>query len=241
MKRALIPLAALALTASLVAAPPEATAETAECTKVIDGFSSMDFTVGITRTKANELAVWTFKDCAVEKATAVIKAPRKTYRVALTKTGDDEPGALTEKWAGTFSVSPRTLGNSDAGVWPLTYTLTGVNPGSVSIGGHVRRATRATFNAGPEPVRNHRITYSGKLERADWNLHRYRGISRTVEVATPDAGGEEEVTVARFRTRANGTYRHTQTFPGPNRYWMTYRGTSVTAGTSSRPDWVAAP
>ena len=145
---------------------------------------------------------------------------------------------VTEKVPAHFSVTPRTLRNSDAGVWPLTYTLTGENPASVSIDGHVRRGTRATFNAGPEPVRNNKITFSGRLERADWNRHRYRGISRTVEIETPDAGGEESVAVARFTTRANGTYRHTQPFPGPNSYWLTYPGTKATAGTSSKPDHV---
>jgi hypothetical protein len=171
----------------------------------------------------------------------VIQAPRKTYRVTLTRTGDDEPGALSEKWAGPFSVSPRPLRNSDAGVWPLTYRVTGDHPESTTIDGYVRRATRASFNAGPEPMRNDTITYSGRVERADWTAHRYRGISRSVEVQTIEPGDHEYVDVAIFRTRGDGTYRHTQRFPGPNSYWLTYAGTAVTAPTSSKPDRVAAP
>jgi hypothetical protein len=240
MRRALVPLAALALAAALVASPPEAKAETSDCTKVIDGFYDMQFAVGITKTKTNELALWTLKGCGVQQAAAVIKAPRKTYRVTLTKTGDDEPGALTERWAGTFSVSPRTLRNSDAGAWPLTYRVTGDHPESTTIDGFVRRATRASFNAGPEPVKNDTIAYSGKLERADWTAHRYRGISRSVEVQTVEPGDHEYVDVATFRTRKDGTYRHTQRFPGPNSYWLTYAGTKATAGTSSKPDHVTA-
>jgi hypothetical protein len=233
-------IAALTLAGAFLGSPAPAMAAAPACAKVIDGFYDLQLAVGITKTKTAELAVFTLKNCDVEQATAVVKAPRKTYRVTLTKTSGD-PSDATDKWAGTISVHPKALRNTDAGVWRVTYDVTGATSDSASIDGHLRRGTRASFNAGPEPVRNNRITFSGKLERADWTTHRYRGIARSIAIQATGPDEDEPLTVATLTTRKVGTYRHTQRFPGPHRYWMSYAGTSATAGTSSKPDWVAAP
>ena len=71
--------------------------------------------------------------------------------------------------------------------------------------------------------------------------HRYRGISRLVDVQVVPPGDHEYVEVATFKTRTDGTYRHSQKFPGPNAYWLACAGTNATAGVSSKPDYIAAP
>lgn len=240
MKRAVTTMAALALTGAFLGSPSHAEAAVPGCSSVIDGFYDLQLAVGITKTKTAELAVFTLKDCDVQRASAIVKAPRKTYRVALTKIAGD-PSDATDRWTANFSVNPKALRNIDAGVWPVTYAVTGAASASASIDGHVRRGTRASFNAGPEPVRENRITFSGKLERADWTNHRYRGISRPIAIEATGPDEDEPLIIARLTTRKDGTYRTTQRFPGAHRYWMSYAGTSVTAGTSSRPDWVPTP
>lgn len=240
MRRPLTILATLALTGGLLSAAPSARAETPDCTNPIDGFSDVELVLGITKTKTDEVGVYTLKGCAVDGATAVITSPRKTYRIQLTKAADD-PTSASDYWVGHLSLNPTKLRNSDAGVWPVSYEVTGDDAATGKLDGHVRRATRATFNAGPEPVRNDTITYSGKLERADWSAHRYRGISRLVDVQAVPPGDHEYVEIATFKTRKDGTYRYSQKFPGPNAYWLAYAGTNATAGVSSKSDYVAAP
>ena len=239
MRRPLAILATLALTGGLLGSAPSAHADTPDCTHPIDGFSDVELVLGITKTKTDEVGVYTLKGCDVDGATAVIKAPRTTYRIKLTKAPDD-PTSPSNYWVGRLSLNPTKLRNGDAGVWPVTYQVTGDDAATGKLDGHVRRATRATFDAGPEPVKNDTITYSGKLERADWAASRYRGISRSVTVQTVPPGDHEYVDVATFRTRKDGTYRYTQKFPGPNSYWLAYAGTDVTAGLSSKPDHVDA-
>jgi hypothetical protein len=51
VKRPLVLTAAVALAGALLGPAPQATAEVPDCTQVIDGFSSIQFAVGITKTK----------------------------------------------------------------------------------------------------------------------------------------------------------------------------------------------
>jgi hypothetical protein len=53
----------------------------------------------------------------------LVKAPRKTYRVALTKIEGD-PSDATDNWTAESSVNPG-LEEHRRGVWPVTYTVTG--------------------------------------------------------------------------------------------------------------------
>jgi hypothetical protein len=113
----------------------------------------------------------------VSGTNATVKSPSRTTKVTL-KNACTSNGLV--RWTGQLKISPKSLHNSDAGAWTITYTATGDHPQSVTVDGDVRRASRATFNAGPQPVRNNTITFSGKLERANWNTRHYAGYSRKV-------------------------------------------------------------
>jgi hypothetical protein len=122
---------------------------------------------------------------------------------------------------------------------PTTYRVTGAGIDELTVSNEVLRASRMTFNAGPEPVRNNRITYSGKVERASWNSRRYFGWrGRTVRVTAfyEDHGNSEQV--AAPVTRRHGTYRLTQRFPGTAEYHADVARTSTTAAAHSRTDHV---
>jgi hypothetical protein len=163
-------------------APARATASCPDPTQIIDDEATIpqEVVVGTKHTKRMVLDVWANADCGVTGASAIVDAPRRDFGVRLTKVGTING---YDHWQGSLRIRPRTLRNSDAGIWPTTYRVTGAGIDELTVSNEVLRASRMTFNAGPEPVRNNRITYSGKLERASWNSRRYFGWrGRTVRV-----------------------------------------------------------
>ena len=243
MKRLSTVAVATALSAGLLGLAPEATAAPPTCPDaahpIVSVSDDFDLTVGTKKVQKTDLDVLVDDRCGVDKVVAVVTSPRRTYRVTLTE-GSDDPTSHTTGFSGTLRVDPDDLRNSDAGLWAVSYRVNDDSTKVATGSGRVRRATRVSFNAGPEPVRNNTITFSGKLERADWNKSRYRGIRGDVRVVVEVCCEEDDV-VARFTTRSNGKYRVTQTFPGPDDYSLVYAGSDTTAGTKSRVDRVDAP
>ena len=220
------------------AAPVRATASCPDPTQIIDAEATIpqEVVVGTKYTKRMVLDVWANTDCGVTEASAIVDAPRRDFGVKLTKVGTING---YDHWQGSLSIEPRSLRNSDAGTWPTTYRVNGAGIDELTVSNKVLRASRLTFNAGPEPVRNHRITYSGRLERASWNSLRYLGWSgRTLPVIAfyEDHGNSEQV--AAPVTRRDGTYRLTQRFPGSAEYHADVARTSTTAAAHSRTDHV---
>jgi hypothetical protein len=220
-------------------APVPATASCPDPAQIIDDEATIpqEVVVGIKKTKKMVLDVYADSDCAVTEASAIVDAPRKEYGVKLTKVGTING---YDHWQGSLSIAPRTLRNSDAGTWPTTYRVNGAGVDELTVDNKVLRASRLTFNAGPEPVRNSRITYSGKLERASWNRLRYYAWGgRTVSVVGffEDHGVSKEV--ATPVTSAKGTYRHTQRVPGADEYSANVARSSTTAAAHSRTDHVS--
>jgi hypothetical protein len=240
-------LAGLALTASLAGLAPTATASDFDCedpAHPINVGRGLEVVVGTKKTQTGDLVVYTNRGCAVDGAVAVITSPRTTFRVPLKKAAADEDDPYTA-WRGSVRIKPSELRNSDAGVWTVRYEVDGGTPGTsetTTVDGHVRRATRASFNAGPEPVPNDRLTFTGTLERADWNTHHYRGVAKPVVVQTQDKDDDSRtVDVVTLTTKKNGTFRKTVAFPGAGPYWVRFEGGTVSAPTTSRVDRVAAP
>jgi hypothetical protein len=244
MHRPTSALAATALAAGLLGLAPQAQAAPT-CpapAHPIDGYGAVDVAVGTKKVVTVDLDVAALQGEDVEGAVAHLSGPRRSYHVTLEPGPVPAPGEGPRKWSGSVRLDPRDLRNSDAGTWELRYTVTGNGTSeSVTTEAKIRRATRATFNAGPEPVRHDRLTFSGQLERASWNTRHYSGVSKTVVVRMVDAGGEEDADVVTLETRSDGTYRRTVAFPGPNRYWLAYEGGTVSAPTQSRVDRVDAP
>lgn len=205
----------------------------------IRGYNHLDAAVG-TRVTTFELGVYPDKGCGVTGGVAVVTSARHTYRVTLHQRtgGADDP---FETWVGDLRLQPKTLRNSEAGTWTVRYEVSGEHPDTTDDPvGQVVRQTRLSFDAGPEPVRKDRITFSGRLERANWNTRRFSGISKQVHVNRIDEGGGFSE-VAAPTTRDSGRFSVTQAFPGAGTYQVYYPGGTVSASVYSRTDRVAAP
>lgn len=239
MKRLAGALAATALTGGLLGLAPQASAAPTcpDLSHMIVGFGAPDVAVGTKKVKTMNLEVFTDSSCDISQATAVLTGPRTTYRVKLHPAA---PKKDTVAWTGKVRLDPKKLRNADAGTWKLRYEVSRDDAAqAVNDDVSVRRATRVSFNAGPEPVKNGKLTFSGKLERASWNSHRYAGVSKPLVVHAYDKAHQGEVDVLAFSSAKKGSYRQTVKFPGTNTYWVTFDGGTVSAPTESRKDRVA--
>lgn len=195
--------------------------------------------VGTTKTQKLKLDLYTLTGCGATTAKATVRGPRSTHTVKLEVVSR---GVEQVHWRGTLSIKPRSLSNADAGRWPTTFQVTGDNPDSYTVNSYVRRAVRISFNAGPEPVRGSRITYSGQLERASWDTHTYRDLARRqVSIIQVRLDEEDQDELAAVKTRADGTFRITRPYAGPGFYLARYEGTRYTSFGESRRDRVDTP
>jgi hypothetical protein len=241
MKHPLALLAATALASSLFAFVPVGEAHAAPVcadptqpinTDLDTGYS---IAVGTTKSQKLDLVVYTREGCDVTGATAKVTWPHGSRKVTLHKTVLPS-GEL--KWEGRLTVSPKTLRNSDAGVWPTTFTVTGEHTDTLTVDSAVLRASRLSFNAGPEPVQNGKISYAGKLERASWNSNTYHGYSQPIEIRHYFDPHEEPDILATPSTKSNGTFRVTQKFRGAGDYSAAYSGNGSTYPKVSAEDHV---
>jgi hypothetical protein len=220
-------------TASAAVCDPE---EAAAATSV----SSGSVAVGTTKTKTLTFDVYTKAGCT-DLVVAAVQDPRGAKWLVLSDVGLTSGGR--DHWQARLAIAPKTLENSDAGVWPVRYTIVdGEVARTAGEDAEVRRAARITFNAGPEPVRNGRITYSGTLERASWDTGRYRPYgNQRVDLHRTVPGDPEEDFIATVRTNREGRYRHTERFRGAGHYQSQSGTNRTTASAVSRVDAVAAP
>jgi hypothetical protein len=195
--------------------------------------------VGTTKTQKLRFDLYTRPGCDAAAATAAVRTPQGTRTVRLEEVSRD---AHRVQWSGALSIDPRKLRNEDAGWWRTTFRVTGPNPDTHTINSNVRRAVRISFNAGPEPVRNGRITYSGHLERASWDTRTYRDLAgRVVSIYQIRLDEEDMDEIDVTRTGADGRYRLTRPYYGPAFYVGVYNGTRYTAQKWSRRDRVDTP
>ena len=246
MKTFVAGLGTAALAASLLSSTGVAHAETqtAPCADprqpIVDFLTSdSHVVVGTQKTKRLRLSIYTHAGCDVSGAKATVQGPRSTRRVTLQPVASD--GEYVH-WQGSMAISPRSLRNSDAGAWRTTYRVRGEYSDTQTAASHVRRATRVTFNAGPEPVQNNRLTYRGHVERASWNTKRYHdSAGRLVTVTRIFLDEEDREGLAEPVTRSDGTFRVTRPYAGPGFYLAIVDGTRTTAGAESRRDRVDTP
>jgi hypothetical protein len=207
---------------------------------IIEGLGDLPtVAVGTTKTQKLRFDLYTRTGCGATGATVAVRTPQGTRTLKLKEASRD---AERVQWKGALSIAPRTLDDDDAGRWPTTFKVTGAVPDSHSFNSSVRRAVRISFNAGPEPVRKSRITYSGHLERASWDTRTYRDLrGRTVSIYQIRLDGEDMDEVAAAKTGADGRYRLTRRYSGPGVYVAVYDGTRYTAEKWSRRDRVLTP
>nr|WP_241837426.1 hypothetical protein [Streptomyces sp. CB02115] len=149
-----------------------------------------------------------------------------------------------EEW---LSIDPRhyEFGNEDAGTWKTAAKLY-LPKGAEDVDDEnlplqVKRATRVTVNAAPEPVvKGKTITVTGKVSRANWDTHTYQGYGgRSVSLQFKAAGSSSYKTVKKATSSRTGALKTTVKATGPGSWRWTYYGNSTSGPRSSSGDYVA--
>lgn len=142
---------------------------------------------------------------------------------------------------GTLVVDASKLSNAAAGEWVFDFDA-GADRGT-SRAVNVLRASRLSFDAGPEPLsHNRRLTFKGTLRAADWERGTYRGV-RHQEVSVFAIDGQTLPTwepLAVLQTTRHGRYRTRRQVAGPNRFQAVFLNHGGIAQAVSRIDVVAA-
>ncbi|MCG7208218.1 hypothetical protein [Streptomyces arenae] len=144
-------------------------------------------------------------------------------------------------------IDPRHVdfGNEDAGTWKTAGRV--FLPGDaqdtddLNLPLQVKRATRVTVDASPEPVAvGKAITVTGRVTRANWNTHTYQGYAgRTVSLQFKAAGASSYTTVKKVTSSSTGALRTTVKATKPGTWRWTYYGNSTSGAKSSTGDYVA--
>ncbi|MFD9095832.1 hypothetical protein [Streptomyces collinus] len=167
------------------------------------------------------------------------------YEVSDCKVVDKAKGICD--FAEWLYIDPRHLdfGNEDAGTWKTAgqVFLAGDadDTDDLNLPVQVKRATRVTVNASPEPVAaGGTITVTGKVTRANWDTHTYQGYAgRTVSLQFKAAGASSYTTVKKATSSGTGTLRTTVKATKPGTWRWTYYGNSTAGAKSSAGDYVA--
>ncbi|MFF2008461.1 hypothetical protein ACFVWY_05215 [Streptomyces sp. NPDC058195] len=149
-----------------------------------------------------------------------------------------------EEW---LYIDPRShdFGNEDAGTWQTAARVflagDAHDTDDKGLPLQIRRATRVTANASPEPaVKGKTITVTGRVTRANWDTHTYQGYAgRTVSLQFKAAGASSYTTVKKATSSRTGALKTTVKATGPGTWRWTYYGNSTSGAKSSTGDYVA--
>jgi hypothetical protein len=149
-----------------------------------------------------------------------------------------------EEW---LYIDPRNhdFGNEDAGTWKTAARVflagDAHDTDDVALPLQVKRATRVTVNASPEPVtRGKTITVTGRVTRANWDTHTYQGYAgRTVSLQFKAAGASSYTTIKKAKSSSTGALKTTVKATVPGTWRWTYYGNSTSGAKSSAGDHVA--
>ncbi|WP_128379717.1 calcium-binding protein [Streptomyces cavernae] len=153
--------------------------------------------------------------------------------------------ATTIKCAITATIDPQDLpGNSVAGKWYVAVDAYDEGNGGIAVNAyttvHVKRYSRLSVNASPEPVtRGKTITVTGRLTRADWETFDYRAYpNQPVKLQFRKAGASTFSTVKTVYTNSYGNLKTTVT-ASTDGYWRYFfPGTTTTAPVKATSDFV---
>ncbi len=165
-----------------------------------------------------------------------------------TSTGVDAEGAavVTENCSGTVDIHPLDLTIPDAGAsWhAIAYAFDSVGAGWAQQSGFtaptLRRYSRLTVNASPEPVtKGKTITIVGALTRANWYTHKYAGYTvQPVKLQFRPKTSSTYTTLKTVTTDSHGDLKTTSkaTVDG---YWRySFAGTATTPAVTPLGDYV---
>ncbi|MFH8374824.1 hypothetical protein ACH4A7_15010 [Streptomyces cyaneofuscatus] len=144
-------------------------------------------------------------------------------------------------------IEPRhtDFGNEDAGTWKTAARLR--LPGGArdiddkNLPLQVKRATRVTVNASPEPVgKGSTITVTGRVTRANWDTHTYQGYAgRSVSLQFKASGSSSYKTIKKVTSSGTGALKTTVKATVPGTWRWTYYGNTTSGAKSSAGDHVA--
>ncbi|MGC4986913.1 calcium-binding protein [Streptomyces sp. DT193] len=144
-----------------------------------------------------------------------------------------------------FTINPRRdLHNSLAGIWKVAIDVHAKDGDYVKAEGYttffMKRFSKLTANAAPEPVRKgSALTVTGKLSRANWDTHDYRGYAGQrgyLEFRTPGIDYYESLGYTPSSTTGTLSAKVTAS---SDRYWRyEFRPTTTTPGVKSTGDFV---
>ena len=147
----------------------------------------------------------------------------------------------------SIHIDPRhkDVTNGDTGTWRTraemcladgTYDMDDEN-----LPLQVKRATRLTVNATPEPVtKGKTLTVKGAVTRANWDTHTYQGYAgRTVSLQFKPSGASSYKTVKKVTSGSKGVLKTTVKATESGTWRWTYYGNSTSGARSSSGDHVA--
>ncbi|MFJ5050030.1 hypothetical protein [Streptomyces sp. NPDC088719] len=143
-------------------------------------------------------------------------------------------------------IDPRhtDFGNEDAGAWRTAARLflpkdsQDIDDENHSV--QLKRATRVTVNASPEPVvKGRTLTVTGKVTRANWDTHTYQGYGgRSVSLQFKPAGSSSYKTVKKATSSRTGALTTTVKATTAGTWRWTYYGNTTSGASSSSGDRV---
>lgn len=170
---------------------------------------------------------------------------------ADTMVGSDDPGtcttvnSTTANCSATITLPAAELYNSDAGTWKqggiAIDKKTNAQKWQSDLGTlPVRRATKLTADATPEPVKKGKtLTVTGKLTRADWQHGTYTAFTgQSVKLQFRKAGTSTYTTLKTITSSSTGALKTTVTAGSDGYYRYSYAGSTTSAGVSAAGDYV---
>lgn len=156
-------------------------------------------------------------------------------------------GGTTYTCKATFRMDPRNyLTNEDAGawkisLWAITDADTDVDTDNARTW-YLKRWSRLSNDAAPEPVaKGKTITITGKLERANWDTHKYAGYTQqTVRLQERSLTGSYATTSSHLTGTGSlaGVEKQTRTATADRCYRYKFEGTSTTPPVTATGDCV---
>ncbi|MEU6821261.1 hypothetical protein ABZ921_11565 [Streptomyces atriruber] len=141
-----------------------------------------------------------------------------------------------------FDPSEWDMRNSEAGAWKVAAEVSfkggGGDTDDKGLTAYVKRNSRLTVNAAPEPVAKGRtITVTGKVTRANWETRKYVSYgSRLVSLQFKPSGATSYTTVKKVHANGSGNLRTTVKASKTGAWRWVYYGNTTTGQSTSAAD-----
>ncbi|MEU6197883.1 hypothetical protein [Streptomyces sp. NPDC047061] len=149
-------------------------------------------------------------------------------------------GDLESAWAGSWNVAAEAVAFNGQSLTNPDLSKVGYKDQSGLTTILVKRASKLTANATPEPVKKGKtITVTGTLTRANWDTSKYGGYgSQSVKLQFRKKGSSTYTTLKTIKTSSTGALKTTTTATSDGYYRFSFAGTSTTSTVSATGDYV---